>query len=94
VFDRNPESKLHPDELIRVDGTVNEVLSNAMSRVALANGHVLNGHLSKALREAGQKLHPGQTVHLELTPCDLSRGRILAVEVPNGDPTPIRSGSV
>ena len=84
---------MHPDELIRVDGKVNQVLSGAMSRVALSNGHVLNAHLSKALREAGQKLHPGQTVHLELTPCDLSRGRILAVEIPTGEPTPILSGS-
>jgi translation initiation factor IF-1 len=70
---------MHPDESIRVDGTVTQVLSNAMSRVALSNGHVLNGHLSKPLRLAGQTLQPGQIVHLELTPCDLSRGRILGL---------------
>lgn len=70
---------MHPDEFIRVDGTVLRPLSEALYRVALKNGHELVGHLAKTLKATPPSIRPGSVVQLELSPCDLSRGRILAV---------------
>jgi translation initiation factor IF-1 len=74
---RNP---MHPDEFIRVDGTVLRRVSDFLYRVELSNGHQLVGHLAKPLKAAPPIIRAGSVVHLELSPCDLSRGRILGVQ--------------
>ena len=71
---------MHPDESIHVDGTVTEALPQGLFRVVLSNGHVLLGHLAKTLKAAALEVPTGSVVELELSPCDLSRGRILGVK--------------
>mgnify|MGYP000069784942 FL=1 len=61
---------------IEVDGEITETLPNAMFRVRLENGHVVLAHVSGKMRMHYIKILPGDTVKLELSPYDLSRGRI------------------
>lgn len=61
---------------IEQDGVIVEALSNAMFRVELENGHVLIAHISGKMRMHYIKLLPGDNVKLELSPYDLSKGRI------------------
>ena len=61
---------------IEQDGVIVEALSNAMFRVELENGHVLIAHISWKMRMHYIKLLPGDKVKLELSPYDLSKGRI------------------
>ena len=61
---------------IEQDGIVTEALSNAMFRVELENGHVITAHISGKMRKYYIKLLPGDKVKLELSPYDLSKGRI------------------
>ena len=61
---------------IEQDGVIVEALSNAMFRVELENGHVLIAHISGKMRMHFIKLLPGDKVRLELSPYDLSQGRI------------------
>ena len=61
---------------IEVDGEITESLPNAMFRVKLENGHVVLAHVSGKMRMHYIKILPGDTVKLELSPYDLSRGRI------------------
>ena len=61
---------------IEQDGTVIESLSNAMFRVELDNGHVVIAHISGKMRMHYIKLLPGDKVKLELSPYDLTKGRI------------------
>ena len=63
--------------LIEQDGTIVEALSNAMFRVELENGHVLIAHISGKMRMHYIKILPGDTVRVELSPYDLTRGRII-----------------
>ncbi len=62
---------------IEQDGTIVEALSNAMFRVELANGHKLIATISGKMRMHYIKILPGDKVRLEMTPYDLSRGRIV-----------------
>ena len=62
--------------VIEQDGSVIEALSNAMFRVELENGHVVTAHISGKMRMHYIKLFPGDKVKLEMTPYDLSKGRI------------------
>jgi translation initiation factor IF-1 len=62
---------------IEQDGTIVEALSNAMFRVELANGHTLIATISGKMRMHYIKILPGDKVRLEMTPYDLSRGRIV-----------------
>ena len=64
------------DDVIEVEGTVVEALPNATFQVELANGHRLLAHISGKLRMNYIKILPGDKVKLELSPYDLSRGRI------------------
>ena len=57
-------------------GTVTEALSNAMFRVELDNGHVITAHISGKMRQHYIKILPGDKVKVEMTPYDLSKGRI------------------
>ncbi len=63
-------------DAIEVEGTVTEPLPNAMFRVALPNGHQVLAHVSGKLRLHFIKILPGDKVVVELSPYDLTRGRI------------------
>lgn len=71
----NPASKKKKD-VIEVEGTVVEVLPNAVFRVKLENGHVVMAHVSGKLRMHYIRILAGDRVVLELSPYDLNRGRI------------------
>lgn len=62
---------------IEQDGTVIESLGNAMFRVELENGHVLTAHISGKMRMHYIKILPGDKVRLEISPYDLTKGRII-----------------
>ena len=64
------------EELIEVEGTIKEALPNAMFRVELENGHIVLAHISGKIRKHFIRILPGDTVKLELSPYDISRGRI------------------
>ncbi len=63
-------------EVIEVEGTVIEPLPNAMFHVELENGHKILAHVSGKIRMNFIKILPGDKVTLELSPYDLTRGRI------------------
>ena len=63
-------------DAIEVTGVVQESLPNAMFRVALDNGHKIIAHISGKMRMHYIKILPGDKVTVELSPYDLSRGRI------------------
>ena len=63
-------------ETIEVEGIVVEPLPNAMFRVELSNGHKVLAHISGKIRLHYIKIVPGDKVLVELSPYDLSRGRI------------------
>ena len=65
------------EEQIRVDGVVKEALPNATFRVALEEGHVVLAHISGKIRMNFIRILPGDRVILEMSPYDLSRGRIV-----------------
>ena len=64
------------EEAIQVEGTIIEPLPNAMFRVELENGHKVLAHISGKMRMHFIKILPGDLVTVELSPYDLSRGRI------------------
>jgi len=64
------------EELIETEGKVIETLPNAMFRVELENGHVVLAHVSGKMRMNFIRILPGDKVKLELSPYDLTRGRI------------------
>ena len=61
---------------IERDGTIIAALSNAMFRVELDNGHVLTAHIPGKMRMHYNKILPGDKVKVEMTPYDLTKGRI------------------
>ncbi|MBP3223435.1 MAG: translation initiation factor IF-1 [Actinomycetaceae bacterium] len=63
--------------VIEVEGTVTEALPNAMFRVELENGHEVLAHISGKMRQHYIKILPEDRVIVELTPYDLSRGRVV-----------------
>ncbi len=63
-------------DVIEVEGKVLEALPNAMFKVELENGHVVLAHVSGKIRMNFIRILPGDKVTIELTPYDLSRGRI------------------
>lgn len=63
-------------ESIEVEGTITESLPNAMFRVELPNGHSVLAHVSGKIRMNFIRILPGDRVLVELSPYDLSRGRI------------------
>ncbi|MFO7601021.1 MAG: translation initiation factor IF-1 [Candidatus Desulfacyla sp.] len=65
------------EEAIEVEGIVIETLPNAMFRVELKNGHRVLSHISGRIRKNFIKILPGDMVMVELSPYDLSRGRIV-----------------
>ena len=65
------------DDVMELEGTVVETLPNAMFKVELENGHQILAHISGKLRMNFIKILPGDTVRLELSPYDLTKGRII-----------------
>ncbi len=61
---------------IEIDGTIIEALSNAMFRVELDNGHVIIAHISGKMRMHYIRILPGDKVRVEMSPYDLTKGRI------------------
>jgi translation initiation factor IF-1 len=77
---RNPHEEVHlpkpKEDAIVLEGTVIEPLPNAMFRVELENGHKVLAHISGKMRMHYIRILPGDRVQVELTPYDLTRGRI------------------
>ncbi|MGD8484939.1 MAG: translation initiation factor IF-1 [Thioalkalispiraceae bacterium] len=65
------------EEHIEMTGTVIETLPNTMFRVELENGHVVTAHISGKMRKHYIRILTGDTVTVQLTPYDLSKGRIV-----------------
>lgn len=65
------------EEAVQVEGTVKEALPNAMFRVELQNQHLVLAHVSGKMRMNFIRILPGDKVMLELSPYDLTRGRII-----------------
>ena len=64
-------------DVIEIEGVVVEKLPNAMFKVELKNGHIVLAHISGKLRMNFIKILPGDKVTLEMSPYDLSKGRIV-----------------
>lgn len=64
------------EDLIEVDGTVKEALPNAKFKVELQNGHIVEAHISGKIRMNFIRILPGDVVKVELSPYDLTKGRI------------------
>ena len=64
------------EEAIEVEGVIKEALPNAKFRVELENGHIVEAHISGKIRKHYIRILPGDQVKLELSPYDLSKGRI------------------
>ncbi len=62
---------------IEQDGTILEALSNAMFKVELENGHIIVAHISGKMRMHYIRILPGDKVRLEMSPYDLTKGRII-----------------
>jgi len=75
LFRSRPLPKPKEDAIV-LEGTVTEPLPNAMFRVELENGHKVLAHISGKMRMHYIRILPGDRVQVELTPYDLSRGRI------------------
>lgn len=67
---------LAKDDVLELEGTVLEALPNAMFKVELPNGHQILAHISGKLRMNFIRILPGDKVTVELSPYDLTRGRI------------------
>jgi translation initiation factor IF-1 len=79
-FEISPQTKMEimaKEEAIEVEGRVVEPLPNAMFRVELENGHRVLAHISGKMRMHFIKILPGDKVTVELSPYDLTRGRIV-----------------
>ena len=68
------------EEHIEMNGTVLETLPNTMFRVELENGHVVTAHISGKMRKHYIRILTGDNVTVQLTPYDLSKGRIVLRE--------------
>ena len=64
------------EEQIEMDGTVIDTLPNTMFRVQLENGHIVTAHISGKMRKHYIRILTGDQVKVEMTPYDLSKGRI------------------
>lgn len=65
------------DDVIRVEGVVKELLPNTMFRVEIQTGHVVNAHISGKMRMNFIRILPGDKVLVEMSPYDLTKGRII-----------------
>jgi translation initiation factor IF-1 len=65
------------DDVIEAEGVITEALPNANFKVKLSNGHLISAYISGKLRMNYIKIIPGDTVTLEISPYDLTKGRII-----------------
>ncbi len=65
------------DDSIEMEGTIVDTLPNTMFRVELENGHIVTAHISGRMRKHYIRILTGDKVKVELTPYDLSKGRII-----------------
>ena len=65
------------DDVIKVEGTVKELLPNTRFKVELENGHSVIAHISGKMRLNFIRILPGDTVQMEMSPYDLTKGRIV-----------------
>ncbi len=79
--------KSKKDDVIRVEGVVKETLPNAMFKVEIEGGHTVLGHVSGKMRMHFIRILPGDKVAIELSPYDLTRGRIVLRHKENVPPT-------
>ena len=70
-------ARMAKEETIQMLGEIEETLPNATFRVKLENGHIVLGHISGKMRMHYIRILPGDKVTVELTPYDLTRGRIV-----------------
>jgi translation initiation factor IF-1 len=71
-----PQGKMSKDDVIEMEGTILETLPNTMFRVKLENGHVVTAHISGRMRKNYIRILTGDKVKVEMTPYDLTKGRI------------------
>jgi translation initiation factor IF-1 len=71
-----PNEEFMSKDVIEIEGTIIESMPNAMFRVKLENGHEILAHISGKIRKNFIRILPGDKVKVEMTPYDLSRGRI------------------
>ena len=74
---QNPKKKMSKSDVIEIEGRVVEKLPNAMFKVELENKHIVLAHISGKMRMNYIRILPGDKVTLELSPYDLSKGRII-----------------
>ena len=74
---KNKEKTAQKEEGIQVEGSVKETLPNAMFKVELDNGHEVLAHISGKMRMHYIRILPGDRVLVELSPYDLTRGRVV-----------------
>jgi translation initiation factor IF-1 len=74
---RTTATNMAKEDVIQMQGEIMETLPNATFRVKLENGHVILGHISGKMRMHYIRILPGDKVTVELTPYDLTRGRII-----------------
>jgi translation initiation factor IF-1 len=72
----NPSERMAKDDVIEMEGTVVETLPNTMFRVQLENGHIVIAHISGRMRKHYIRILTGDKVKVEMTPYDLTKGRI------------------
>ena len=65
------------DDVIRVEGTVKELLPNTMFKVEIQTGHMVTAHISGKMRMNFIRILPGDSVTLEMSPYDMTKGRIV-----------------
>ncbi len=73
---RRSQIKMSKDDQLEMEGTVLETLPNTMFRVKLENGHVITAHISGRMRKNYIRILTGDKVKIEMTPYDLTKGRI------------------
>jgi translation initiation factor IF-1 len=74
---RQASDLLPKEDAIQMEGTVMETLPNTTFRVELENGHIVTAHISGKMRKNYIRILKGDSVTVELTPYDLSKGRIV-----------------
>ena len=74
---RNNRGSMSKEDVIEMEGTVVETLPNTMFRVELENGHIVTAHISGKMRKYYIRILTGDKVKVELTPYDLTKGRIV-----------------
>ncbi len=76
IYQERIQKDVAKEDIIEVQGSVAETLPNAMFRVKLDNGHVILAHISGKMRMHFIRILPGDKVTVEMSPYDLTRGRI------------------